>query len=185
MAKPEDFERVGNLLGDFYSGAASPSPEDGEAAGGPRRPSACRQTTPSHVARSLAAVWPEVAGPEVAANAVPVQLKAGRLVVTTSSSGWAQTLLYAAEDLAARLNERLGADTVKQIVFRHAGWEERAPGATADRQADEAMGPGGLSAEQAKALANLEDLKLPGPIRETIARAMRSSFDREGKDTVR
>ena len=44
----------------------------------------------------------------MAGNARPVQLRDGRLVVTTSSSAWAQTLQLMSEMVRARLNERLG-----------------------------------------------------------------------------
>ena len=42
-------------------------------------------------------------GPEVAANARPVQLRDGRLVVTTSSSAWAQTLQLMSPMVVERL----------------------------------------------------------------------------------
>ena len=59
--------------------------------------------------RRLAAVWPDVVGPEVARNAQPRTLRAGRLVVATSSSVWAQTLQHMAGEILPRLNEALAA----------------------------------------------------------------------------
>ena len=92
------------------------------------------------LAREVAHLWPQVVGPEIAANATPVYVGRGRLVVSTSSSAWAQTLHLMSEDILARLNEGLGGESpgtaglpgkggggrgglLASIVFRHAGWE--------------------------------------------------------------
>jgi hypothetical protein len=187
MAEPEDFDRVGDLLGDFCEAAASPAP--GPTQSGEKRPSqgAGLARATGDVARALAAVWPEVAGAEVAANASPVQLKAGRLVVSTSSSVWANTLQYMGEDLIDRLNQRLGPGMVQRVIFRHAGWEERRRGETADpnRQSGGYDSPAQLSREQEEALAQVEALDIPDAVRESMARAMRASFVRSQRDSVR
>lgn len=77
------------------------------------------------LSRVVALVWPDVVGPEVAANAHPVQLRRRRLVVSVSSSVWAQTLQLMSGAILERINERLGPGSVEEVVFRHAGWEER------------------------------------------------------------
>ena len=70
-------------------------------------------------------------------------------MVSTSSSVWAHTLQYMSDDLVARLNKRLGPGSVKQIAFRHAGWEERPRVAPAYHHVAEGDGPpGALTAEQ-------------------------------------
>jgi hypothetical protein len=185
MTGPEDFDRVGDLLGDFCEAAATPEPpKNGAANEGPSTGPLPRRT-PGEVARALAELWPEIAGAEVAANASPVQLKAGRLVVSTSSSVWAHTLQYMSEDLRIRLNTRLGAGTVQQIMFRHAGWEERPRTAVTEYPAVEPVASGTLSLEQTQALEQLEQLDLPQAIREKMERAMRASFARTQRDSVR
>lgn len=92
--------------------------------------------------RRVAVVWPEVVGPEVARNAQPRTLRAGRLVVATSSSVWAQTLQHMAGEIVPRLNEALAVGSegavdgekpadalmIREAVFRPAGWD---PGAAA------------------------------------------------------
>ena len=134
MADRPDFNRLGDLLpagNEGAPGAIGP----GEAREGSSGAGSSRQTPMSGAAddrgaelnRLLAAVWADVVGPEVAANAKPVQLREGRLVVTTSSSAWAQTLQLMSEIVIARLNERLGEAAVKKAVFRHAGWEDFSP----------------------------------------------------------
>ena len=192
MPGPDGFDRLRDLLGDVCDGAIRPSigeraetgAEDQEA-GGQTRSGSSKQTDPS---RAIAEVWPEVAGADVAANATPTQLRRGRLVVSTSSSVWAHTLQYMADDLMLGLNARLGADTVKQVVFRHAGWEER-PRAERPRSGSAAPrrpGPAGsLTQEQKDAIAGLEELDLPPDIKERIARAMKAAFVRGGQDSVR
>ena len=124
-------------------------------------------------------------GPEMAANARPVQLSRGRLVVATSSSAWAQTLGYMEEDLKAKLNEHLGSGTVNTVVFRHAGWEERPRRTAGPPSAAKAAKPGPLSQEQVEALAKVEELGLPSEIRDRIVRAMKASFVRGQQGSVR
>ncbi len=112
-----EFARLGDLLPPEAGGAPVPSSgSDGLAAAG-------SPNAGDDVSRRAASVWAEVVGPEVAANARPVQLRDGRLVVTTSSSAWAQTLQLMSTMVVAGLNERLGSDAVKKAVFRHAGWD--------------------------------------------------------------
>jgi hypothetical protein len=181
MASPEDFNRVGDLLGDFCEAAASPSSSGARGSENPQSKWTGARKVSGDPARALASAWPDIAGAEVAANASPVQLKAGRLVVSTSSSVWAHSLQYMSEDLMTRLNLRLGAGTVQQIVFRHAGWEERWRGEPTARHSSERPGP----AKQEQALAQIEDLDLPPAVRESVVRAMRASFVRGQQDTVR
>jgi len=139
MARPTDFDRLGDLLGEACglpppsaqgaprAGAAkhdrSSPPSSGASPSGP-----VDQAAPRALAKLLSAIWPEVVGDEVAANAQPVQLKRGRLVVSASSSSWAQTLQLMGDAIVARVNEHLGDGVVERVVFRHAGWDERPPG---------------------------------------------------------
>jgi len=183
MQREEDFGRVGDLLGDACEAAVSggalvPAPA------GSKGPTVTKGVS-TDPARALAALWPDIAGPDVAANARPVQLSRGRLVVSTSSSVWAHTLTYMESDLKDKMNERLGPGTIEQIVFRHAGWEER----KRIRQAGPPPPPPNLSeplsARQREALAEVEDLDLPPETRERILRAMKASFVRGEQDSVR
>ncbi len=194
MGRAEDFDRLGDLLGNVCDAASAPTaPAEGThtpGAPGATAPAAGgRAGSPgassSDPARALALVWTDVMGPDMAANARPVQLNRGRLVVSTSSSAWAQTLGYMEEELKAKLNDRLGSGTVKSVVFRHAGWEERPRHAGGPTSAPEAAKPGPLSQEQADALAKVEELGLPSEIRDRIVRAMKASFVRGQQESVR
>lgn len=106
MSRSGDFERVGSLL-----------------------PGVLGRGMPAE--RRLATVWPDVVGPEVARNAQPRTLRAGRLIVATSSSVWAQTLQHMAGEILPRLNEALAAGldgqteavVIREAIFRPAGWD--------------------------------------------------------------
>ena len=205
MDEAPDFERLGRMLGEVM-GAPAP-----EGAGAPRAassagpggagPGGARPAGPQQdLGRLLAVVWPDVVGPEVAANTRPVQLRQGRLVVSASSSAWAQTLQLMSEAIVDRLNERLGPGSVERAVFRHAGWVEYprslparpaapgvpSPGVPSPVSAmSSAAPPPSLSREQEEALAVVERLDLAPELREKITRAMRAAFVRAQQDSVR
>jgi hypothetical protein len=164
---PQDFDRLGDLLPPGAGGATAGTASVGAPAPG-AAPSVAAGAVPGRplpgddLNQRLVAVWPEVVGAEVAANARPVQLRDGRLVATTSSSAWAQTLQLMSPMIVAGLNERLGAETIDRAVFRHAGWDnfasitptkaaaqaakERPPGRrTSGTRPSEAAAPAGAS----------------------------------------
>jgi hypothetical protein len=189
MTTREDFDRLGNLLGEACEVAAASS---GTVMGSsePSRPAGeesdrAARDLPGDPTRLVALVWPEVVGADVAANAHPLQLRRGRLVVSASSSVWAHTLQYMGEDMRARLNERLGPGAIEQIVFRHAGWEERPQREQGEPSVPGQRQPAVLSEQQREALARLEELDLPRQVREQIARAMTAAFVRGEQDSVR
>ena len=202
MSVSPDLERVGDLL-PLVAGPSGPSSADrgkiperrpeapqgggcpGDGGGGPS----------AHMTRLLAMVWPEVAGPEVAANARPVRFRQGRLVVSVSSSTWAQTLQLMSEAIASRLNERLGPGTVRQLIFRHAGWE--AGPETRPEPREDGRPPGkrppavsavkyeALSTEQEAALATIDTLDISPELRGKMKRTISAAFSRREEDFVR
>ena len=198
MDKVDDFERVGDLLGDACDVAASADAQSGEdntrrqrrsaaSSRGDTKDANTRKAGKARLdaARVLAQAWTEIAGPDIAANTRPVQLKRGRLVVSTSSSAWAHALQDMGEGLKERLNERVGRTAVEKIVFRHAGWEERRGkrnrAESTPRQSTDTV----LSQEQREALAQLDKVDLPAGLRDRIARAMKATFVRGQQDSVR
>jgi hypothetical protein len=186
MADRPDFDRLGDLLPAEGEGAAmADRPRSAPASGGLR----------TDLNQRLAEIWVETVGAEVAANAKPVQLRDGRLVVTTSSSAWAQTLQLMSEIVIARLNERLGDGAITRAVFRHAGWEG-SPAEKPRARAVERNGAGSVPArgpsdavefsdEQKRALADVERLPLPPAMRATIRDAMTAGFVRARQDSGR
>jgi len=177
MGRTADFDRVGDLLKDAWgplTAADGTEAQKGQDSG---------RDEGRSVARLLAAVWSEVVGEEVAANARPVQLRQGRLTVSASSSAWAQTLQFMAETVRSRLNERLGADVVGEVVFRHAGWEENGPRFQVGAERGEpgahiATAPSAATPEEEAAIAGVKSLGLEPDLEQSILRAMRASFGR-------
>lgn len=75
------------------------------------------------MSRRLAVVWPDVVGPEGAANSHLHALRNGRLTVATSSSAWAQALQDRSGEVVKRLAQALEPGVVTSVLFRPAGWD--------------------------------------------------------------
>ncbi len=173
--KPADFERLGDLLKD---GCGLPPGSPGAAAAETRGTDA-RTADGQSAPRFLALAWPEIVGEEVAANTTPVQLRQGRLVVSASSSAWAQTLQLMGDVIIARVNERLGPGTVERVIFRHAGWEGRGGRVASGTDCAPAAGPAStVAGEEEAAIARVKELCLGPELEESILRAVRASFRR-------
>lgn len=193
----QDFTRLGELLSEV---------------GVPHRPrsqlrSSTAQSPSTDTSRRIADMWADAVGDEIAANAYPVQLKGGRLVIAASSSAWAQTLQLMSEDIRARLNEQLGSEAISTIFCRHAGWAGRSaavtePTASCRRKHDEVTAtevdtnsstgggstvaeaqtqdlPEDLNAEQRAALESIGGLGMSTELSTRIYQAMRAAFVRE------
>jgi hypothetical protein len=62
--------------------------------------------------------WPEVVGPTVAARAMPLRIIKGTLTVVVSSGPWKQELGFLKGMMKQKLNDRLGAEVVREIVLK-------------------------------------------------------------------
>jgi hypothetical protein len=196
-ALPDDFDRLGDLLEESIRVLPPPADPGGPAGDGTRlvgpprsrRTAAAPRGSGRDPARELALAWPDVVGEKVAANTRPVQLRQGRLVVSASSSAWAQTLQFMSTTIMARLNDRLGEGTVQQVAFRHAGWEQHPRGQPGEGSAlgDGAVPnqEGALSADEQAALAGVKELGLAPELERRITRAMRAAFVRGQQEYVR
>ena len=186
-----DFARLGDLLGQVFSSDADTKRPDVTRGGRPgvaRRNSGRMTTVPglrrasgakNGLEHGMAEVWAKVVGAEIAANAHPLQLRQGRLVVATSSPVWGQTLQLMSEQIQERLNRSLGEDAVREMIFRHAGWETGAQAPSACRE--ERLEPVAAAAfepneEQAAALEEVERTCGDTRLREQIIRAMKAAF---------
>jgi len=186
-----DFARLGDLLGQVFSSDADIKPPDATRNGRPgvaRRNSGRMTTVPglrrasgakNGLEQGVAEVWAKVVGAEIAANTHPLQLRQGRLVVATSSPVWGQTLQLMSEQIQERLNRSLGEDAVREMIFRHAGWETGAQAPCACRE--ERLWPVAAAAfepneEQAAALEEVERTCGDVRLREQIIRAMKAAF---------
>ncbi|MBW8481725.1 DUF721 domain-containing protein [Actinomadura parmotrematis] len=59
--------------------------------------------------------WPGIVGPELAEHTKPEKFEDGELTVVADSTTWATQLRLLRTQLVRRLNEELGAGTVKQV----------------------------------------------------------------------
>lgn len=66
----------------------------------------------------LRKVWPEIVGEQVAVHAQVKRLRGDVLEVAVTSDVWATELTYLSAAVIERLNVRLGAGTVAQIVVQ-------------------------------------------------------------------
>ncbi|HEY6149920.1 MAG TPA: DUF721 domain-containing protein [Gaiellaceae bacterium] len=123
----------------------------------------------------LVALWPQVVGEAVAANAWPARLsRDGTLLVNTSSSAWAFELGH----LESEIRPRLGEHAPPRIKFAPGPLPEPAPAASEDARKP-APEPTPQQAEQARewvAAISSEEL------RKTVEKAARASLARAAAD---
>ena len=62
--------------------------------------------------------WESVVGERVAAHAKPTFFKFGKLFVSVDNPTWLSELRFLKEKLKKQINGQLGADKVKDIIFK-------------------------------------------------------------------
>jgi hypothetical protein len=62
-------------------------------------------------------IWNQAVGTAIARNAQPEKIRNGTLMVKVSSPVWMQQLQFMKEMIAAKLNDQLKSDVVKNIFF--------------------------------------------------------------------
>lgn len=68
--------------------------------------------------QGIFARWEQLVGSEVGAHCRPEGFADGKLTVQTDSTAWATQLRLLAPTLQQRLNQELGADTVRSVEVR-------------------------------------------------------------------
>lgn len=63
-------------------------------------------------------IWSDVVGTTLSCRARPVRIINGTLTVAVSSAPWMQELRFMTGLMKTKLNDRLGAEVVKEIVLR-------------------------------------------------------------------
>ena len=63
-------------------------------------------------------IWPEVVGATLACRARPLRIINGTLTVAVSSAPWIQELRFMTTMMKEKLNSRLGAELVREIVLK-------------------------------------------------------------------
>ena len=64
------------------------------------------------------ATWEQIMSPQMKQHVEKCWVKGDRLFVRISSPAWRQELHLKRDDWRQRLNKELGADTIREIVFR-------------------------------------------------------------------
>ena len=63
-------------------------------------------------------IWPDVVGATIACRAQPVRIINGTLTVAVSSAPWMQELRFMTAMMKEKMNLRLGAEVVRDIVLK-------------------------------------------------------------------
>lgn len=124
----------------------------------------------------LTSAWPDAVGPTIARNAWPLRIaRDGTLHVATSSATWASELTLLADELLARLRDRLGEETPARLRCAVGPVPESAGPEPAEAPAPVPPESSSQVRETADAVASaIED---PG-LRELVARAARASLSK-------
>jgi predicted nucleic acid-binding Zn ribbon protein len=67
---------------------------------------------------SVPGYWQEVVGEAVARHARVEKVENGRIFVSVESAAWRSEVMLRREEILQRLNERLGAEIVKELIVR-------------------------------------------------------------------
>lgn len=67
---------------------------------------------------AVPAYWVEIVGESVARQTVVERIERGRMFVRVESAVWRNELALRREEIRAKVNERFGAEVVKEIILR-------------------------------------------------------------------
>jgi hypothetical protein len=119
-------------------------------------------------------LWPEVVGPAVASRAQPLRIINGTLTVAVSSAAWIQELRFLTTMMKEKLNKRLGAVLIKEIVLRPGKIEKASLPAVLDEPE-----PQMVLSERQKAFIAEQSAGISDPeTRAAFAALMKTSFER-------
>jgi hypothetical protein len=119
-------------------------------------------------------LWPEVVGPAVALRAQPLRIINGTLTIAVSSAAWMQELRFLTAMMKEKLNGRLGAVLIKEIVLRPGTIEKAAPSAVEDKPE-----PLKVLSERQKTFIAEQSAGIGDPeIRAAFVDLMKTSFER-------
>lgn len=86
-------------------------------------------------------VWGDAVGAAVAARAQPLRIINGTLTVSVSSAPWMQELRFMTGMMKEKLNSRLGAEIVREIVLKAGRVDPPATEAPEERQVQKRLTP--------------------------------------------
>lgn len=120
-------------------------------------------------------VWDEVVGAVVAARARPLRIINGTLTVAVSSAPWMQELRFMTGMMKEKLNRRLGAEVVRDIVLK-AGRVDAAPAEALQEQPP----PKRLTPRQKAMIAEQSEGISDPETRQAFAELMKASMTKPG-----
>jgi len=62
--------------------------------------------------------WPEIVGPKIAEVTVAERIREGKLWVSVSHPAWRNELSFIRQELIVKINQAMGEEIVKDIIFR-------------------------------------------------------------------
>ncbi|MGC8668060.1 MAG: DciA family protein [Chthonomonadales bacterium] len=141
----------------------------------------------TRVRESMAlAYWAEVAGSQMAAASEAVEVRDGVLFVNTKSATHSQELAFYKAAIIARLNARIGAPVIRNIVFRAKGVRRAADEQTHLSPTEEELAAIQISAADAawlraqeRDLAAISDARIRLAVRARLEREVRLRIWRE------
>lgn len=118
-------------------------------------------------------IWPEVAGATISCRAQPVRIINGTLTVAVSSAPWMQELRFMTGMMKDKLNSRLGAEVVSEIVLKAGKVDVPAPEAE-----EEAVAPRPLDSRQVALIEEQAALVEDPETRQALVELMQASLQR-------
>lgn len=67
---------------------------------------------------SIPAYWEEIVGEAIARNARLERIDKGRIFISVDSATWRAEVTMRREEIRQRINERLGAEVIQEIIVR-------------------------------------------------------------------
>ncbi len=132
------------------------------------------------------AYWAEVAGPQMAAASEAVDVRDGVLFVNTKSATHSQELAFYKQTMIARINARVGAPVIRNIVFRARGVRSHPMKAEHPEPTEEELDAIQLPAQvqawlraQEHELASIQDSAIRNAVRARLERQARLRIWRE------
>jgi preprotein translocase subunit SecD len=132
----------------------------------------------------VVAVWPEVAGPQIADHTLGLELRGGgELVVYVDSHTWANELTLLSDRLVTDLQERAGKRSVRSIRFtvsrkvadEHRWRRERA--GVEEAYSEDIVEPVAVTDNELAQIEHLARGIEPSSLREAAVRAMRADLE--------
>ena len=119
-------------------------------------------------------VWPEVVGAALACRAQPLRIINGTLTVAVSSAPWMQELRFMTAMMREKLNLRLGAEVVRDIVLK-AGRVDQ----TAAEVPDVVSAPRQLTSQQKSMIEEQSALITDQETRQAFVNLMQTSMEQQ------